>query len=349
MIPQQQPQPSAPPPLPEENSSQVPVANPFSSLPITPDEMRKIFQIVHRLGTTSPIFLLPHRATLEQLGREIEHVHPLKFLEYILLHSTLRTDLDAIRSNSWIWPQFLQGLSRKLERERGPLASMLPGFARSLQIDPALIEPLLNSGQWERMVFLLLDIKLGRISPSPMAAPPTIVPAAPPTIVPAAPSPEPAAEPQVGAEPPVEPPQPAAPQPTPWQQIALSDEHRTMIADLVRAHRNMGYWSVSWGNRHASSLWDRLDRAHPLCILVHIFTTPEVMADLKALWPYQLHRRYLVLELSALLEHKPWEDYLPYIGDFSRAVQQEEPIVVAHVHFRKWRELIEILKESSMH
>ena len=440
-----------------------PAADPFSSLPITMEEMDKIHDIVDTLGTTGFFSLWRQRPALERLGREIEHVHPLKFLEYILLHNTLPTHLDTIRNTPWVWDEFLKGLSGKLERERAGLPAYIPGFSRSMQIDPARFERYLSSGNWQDMVFFLLDVRLGRIilpPPPPMppaplathapapqpnpsqsgASPATHTPAPPSTpsrlgalpttqapIPPSTPSrpgalpttqaPIPPSTPsRPGASPATQAPAPPstpsrpgaspatqapAQQPTPsrpgappatptrsvaslqlrpsrilqrslqslrsstainiqspqrppaptltaWQQIALSDPQKEVVAQIIETHQNMGYYSALRGDQNVTSLWNRLkqDQIHPLALLAHLFTTPEYVAKLDSLWTYRMHRRYFVSELATFLGQRPESDYLPHTADFCRAVQKKELDITAHIHFQKWWELIELLNRS---
>ena len=111
----------------------------FSLLPITPEEKEKIRLIIHTLGTTWLPVLVGQASYLGRLGREIDHVHPLRFLERILLDNTLLGHLDTIHNTPFVWTQFLEGLSGKLNRERAGLPAYIPGFARSMQIDPAML------------------------------------------------------------------------------------------------------------------------------------------------------------------------------------------------------------------
>lgn len=321
-------------PTPSAQTTTTVAPDPFSTLPITSDEKRKIFQIVHTLGTTNPIFLWPQQNTLEQLGREIEHVHPFRFQEYILLHPTLLRDLDAIRNSSLLWPRFLEGLANKLTRERAGLANFLPGFARSLQIPPANLEPFLRSGNWEAMIFYILDVKLGRITLPPM---PQETPTPTPTPI--------ATEPP---SPTVTPTETPTAEPTAWQRLQLTESQKEMVAELVRSHRNMGYYAAMRGDRHVDSMWDRLDQAHPLAILTHLYTTNAIVTEMELMWPYRLHRRYFSSELIKLLNRREAAEYLPHLADFSAAVRKDQVAITAQVHLRRWPELIEVLRAPSI-
>lgn len=321
-----------PSPTPQVTTPTQP--DPFSLLPITSDEKRKIFQIVHTLGTTLPVFLWPQQSTLEQLGREIEHVHPFRFLEYILLHTTLRTDLDTVRNSSLLWPRFLEGLANKLNRERQGLPDNMPGFARSLQVPPANLEPFLRSGNWEAMTFYLIDVKLGRIALPPMPQETTELTATPL-----------ATEPPPPTVTPIETP---ATEPTAWQRLQLTESQKSMLAGLVRSHKDMGYYRALRGDRHVDSMWDRLDQAHPLAILAHLYTTDAIVTDLNLMWPYRLHRRYFTSELIKLLNRRPETDYLPHLADFAAAVRKDQLAVSAEIHLRRWAELIELLRAPSI-
>ena len=90
----------------------------------------------------------------------------------------------------------------------------------------------------------------------------------------------------------------------------------------------------------------RQDQVHPLALLAHLFTTPQDAAKLDSLWTYRMHRRYFVSELASFLNQRPKSDYLPHIADFSQAVRKEEPTMIAHIHFQKWSELIDLLNRT---
>ncbi|MBS0606533.1 MAG: hypothetical protein KF898_07890 [Parachlamydiales bacterium] len=331
--PQTRPTPTETP-TPNAQTATAAPPDPFSTLPIISDEKRKIFQIVHTLGTTNPIFLWPQQSTLEQLGREIEHVHPFKFLEYIILHPTLCRDIDAIRNSSLLWPRFLEGLANKLIRERAGLANFLPGFARSLQIPPVNLEPFLGSGNWEAMTFYIIDVKLGRIT----------LPSMPQETTTPIPTPI-ATETPPPTETPIETP---TAEPTAWQQLQLTESQKDMVAELVRSHRNMGYYAAMRGDRHVDSMWDRLDQAHPLAILTHLYTTNAIVTEMELMWPYRLHRRYFTSELIKLLNRRENADYLPHLADFTAAVRKDQVAITAQIHLRRWPELIEVLRAPSI-
>jgi hypothetical protein len=324
----------------------ISVPNLFSSLPITNEEKEIIYDLIHKLGTTSLMSLaLPwNQSALRKLGAEIEHVHPFKFLEYILRHRTLRTDLDTIHNSNFIWPDFLNGLSGKMERERAGLPHYLPGFARSMGIDLSQLQPFLESKDWQAMVFFLLDVKLGRmvlppITPLPIAPLPTVAtPSAsetPPAEVTLSPSVETPSSPSL--EKPI----------STWNQIALSDSERGILDDLVQIHRTMGYWSAVRGDRHVNSLWDSLNKLHPLALLAYLFSDTAVVSELKLLWPYNLHRYYFTTELVALLNRRSEVNFRPYTRDFVRIVGKDIEEVTHFVYARQWRELIDVLMAPS--
>lgn len=121
-----------------------------------------------------------------------------------------------------------------------------------------------------------------------------------------------------------------------------------MVADLIRSHKNMGYYAALRGDRHVDSLWDRLDQTHPLALLTHLYTTGELVTDLNLLWTYWMHRRYLMSELVKLLNRRPEADYLPHLPAFAAAVKKDQTTISAQIYLRRWPELIEVLRAPSI-
>ncbi len=332
-----QPQPTpAETTLSANTTTTLAVPDPFSSLPINSEEKGKIFQIVHTLGTTSPLLLWPHQTTLERLGREIEHVHPLRFLEYILLHRTLRTDLHTIRNSRLLWPRFLEGLANKLTRERQDLPTYMDGFAGSLQIPREGLEPFLQTENWEAMTTYLISAMSRRIPPLPMRTanassniPPRTTES--PTLI--------------APTTPVETPTTA---PSPSLQMELSETEKITVANLIRLHKHVGYFSTVLGDGYVDSLWDSLNKIHPLSLLIHLFTNEELVIDLNLLWPYRLHRNYFVFKLVKILNRRPEADYLPHLDIFAMTVQKDPIAITAQIYTRDWNKLIKHLIEPNI-
>ncbi len=168
--------------LPVSSSQPSNVADsqdPFAALPLADLERQKIYTLVHTLGTsqgmTGWMTLLRQKRTLEELGQEINHVNPLKFIEYPLKHPTLIKDLDSLSQGSFTWGPFVAGFSEKMGRVSATLAGCKPGFARSLNINLADIDPFFANSDWEGLLKFLIDVKNGRksstwVEPAPHAS-----------------------------------------------------------------------------------------------------------------------------------------------------------------------------------
>lgn len=157
-------------------------ANVVAALALSNDEQQKICTLIQTLGG-SWWNLIRNKAEVQRIGREIDHVHPLKFLACIFGHPTLPKDMDAIKASALTWNPFIKGVTEKMQRDATTLAAHQLAFAQSLNVNPADIQPYFNSCDWEGLVKFLIDVKLNRrisafpiapITPTPPMQRPTI-------------------------------------------------------------------------------------------------------------------------------------------------------------------------------
>lgn len=138
-----EPFPSTPEPPPLlETAESSPVEEP----PLTPyqklqkpghEEHLKIAFILGTLASERGDLIWKKEEQLKKYGREIEHIHPLRFLEYIFFTPKQRAFLIEMKSR-WtpgIWKGFIGGLEDrlKLELKSGKLLELLDEFAASLK------------------------------------------------------------------------------------------------------------------------------------------------------------------------------------------------------------------------
>jgi hypothetical protein len=132
--------------------------NLFYSLPITHEEERIIHRIITTMADKNILLLALDRKKLERKGKEIEHVHPMRFLGVIFASSHLRHSMHAIRKSGFKWDGFMGGLARRMKEEslRHNLTPYIPGFSEHVRADPEKVASYIHRRDWEGLVRYLL-------------------------------------------------------------------------------------------------------------------------------------------------------------------------------------------------
>jgi hypothetical protein len=132
--------------------------NSFEELPILEKEEATIEKIMHALGTSSVPELIWKQKELKKMGKTINHVHPLKFIGYIISEPILRSDLQETHRNFFKWRAFLDGFRRRMTEEfyKGNLNQYLPGFCKSLEVKQEVVEHFIDRRDWEGLVKALM-------------------------------------------------------------------------------------------------------------------------------------------------------------------------------------------------
>jgi hypothetical protein len=149
-----------------DNGITVAAKNPSSgrnyNTPVTAAEKAKIRYILTSLGYSSLLELGKLRSDLKKTGKEVDHIHPLRFLMTIFTDEELKASVHAIRGRAigWIWSEFSDGVtgSLKMEASRNNLKTeFIQDFAKAVNINVNLIQPLLQQGRWTEFVNTLID------------------------------------------------------------------------------------------------------------------------------------------------------------------------------------------------
>lgn len=131
---------------------------PFYALPLTDKEKRFIKAIVSTMADKNIFQLALERRTLEKKGDKVHHVHPMRFLGFILADPDLKDDLKSIKKSSFKWDAFVSGFGKRMKEEygRGNLYQHVPGFAQQVGANPQNVYPYLDKKDWEGLVKSLL-------------------------------------------------------------------------------------------------------------------------------------------------------------------------------------------------
>lgn len=165
----------------------------FKALERTAADEEHISFIVHALATT---LLLP-ATELEERGRATLHVHPLRFLEYVLKNPGLANDFTELQKRTtsvgffqgggitnMIWNEFTSKLADKLASHlrAGTLLAHVNAFARSTRVNPEEIRSRIAAQNWIGLIRDLIASVPSASVPTPAIAnttrPPTTLPTA---------------------------------------------------------------------------------------------------------------------------------------------------------------------------
>lgn len=126
--------------------------------PLLPEEQRGISHVIETLGSASLVALAKAKSSLERSGKQVEHVHTLRFLAYIFTTEKLKASFHNMRSRSWVWGKFFKGLKSGLQEEydRNNLVPHLKDFSRCVGIDVKILSPLVEGSHWKEFVDALL-------------------------------------------------------------------------------------------------------------------------------------------------------------------------------------------------
>lgn len=131
----------------------------YSELTLTEQDRTIIYEIIKTIADNGKLTLLFKQNHLKQLGTQINHVHPLKFLSAIFTHPELKICMIDVYDDYFKKTGFLDGLAPSLTREaeKGKLTQYLDDFAADLQVSLDGIKPYFQSGDWEELVRYLIQ------------------------------------------------------------------------------------------------------------------------------------------------------------------------------------------------
>jgi hypothetical protein len=145
----------------------------YAQLLITEEEKEMIKNIIDTTANKNPFTLLSERKELLRLGKEVQDVHPFKFLERVFSDSRLKKDMVKI----WEWnllglgykkkngflngEDTVTGFAQKMAKENAKdnLRPYIVGFAKAVKADANKIRGYVDQQQWEELVVYLIYLK----------------------------------------------------------------------------------------------------------------------------------------------------------------------------------------------
>ncbi len=240
----------------------APANDPFDALPLTPTDQRKIHTLIHNMGTLSLPRLFTMQSEMKRIGDDIQNVHPLRFLGYIFQHPQLPNNMETISNNPFKWSPFIQGLAENFNRDASNLPECKIGFARTLNINPADIEPFFASSNWEGMVKFLIEVKTGKRQSE-------WAPSSPPPVN-AAPAPSTTAASTEAAS-------------ALLSDLTLDPAHLQTLRSIFDTYRKTNTVILKFDDRGLEEQWATLDKCHPLKLLSAIHADEPMKNQIKAL------------------------------------------------------------------
>lgn len=131
---------------------------PYYLLPINDREKRLIYAIFTTMAEKNIIQLAIDKRTMERKGKRVNHVHPLRFVGYILANPELKSCLKKINKSSFKWDAFIDGFSRRMKEEysNGNLHVHIPGFCHEVGANTHEVTRFIEKKDWEGLVLSLL-------------------------------------------------------------------------------------------------------------------------------------------------------------------------------------------------
>ena len=128
---------------------------------IDAEDQENIAYLLNALAFHSLIKLYRTKSALNDIGKQIEHLHPLRFLHHVFTHDELIVCMRNLKGRSWVWKEFLDGVVDSFRKESGVnniTFAQIYDLAASLKMDPKLIEPYTVAEDWEGLIYFLIQV-----------------------------------------------------------------------------------------------------------------------------------------------------------------------------------------------
>lgn len=119
-----------------------------------------IAYIVKTLANSSLPRIKTAESSLKKAGDRIDAVHPLQFLLCLFTNEELKVAIRNLNGRTWVWKNFLGGLTDTLEEEngKGNILPYLTDFAARINVDVNGLLALQQTGRWEKFVVSLIEM-----------------------------------------------------------------------------------------------------------------------------------------------------------------------------------------------
>jgi len=131
----------------------------YKELICTEQDKAYIYAIISTMAENGTLSLLFKQSELKEMGAQINHVHPLKFLSSIFTNPNLKSGMANIWDDYFKKNGFLDGLAPSLSREleKGKLMQYLAEFAAEIGVKEESLRPYFEARDWENLVLFLIQ------------------------------------------------------------------------------------------------------------------------------------------------------------------------------------------------
>jgi hypothetical protein len=144
---------------PPEKTQPSSAVDAFYELPLSEHEKKLINELIRNMSERSIWGLLFKKREMERLGKRVNHVHPMRFISFILADPRLKHYLKDVSTSSFKWDHFIDGLSKRLKEEASHdnLTPYIAGMAHQLKFDPKRLAAFIHDKDYEGMVKAILN------------------------------------------------------------------------------------------------------------------------------------------------------------------------------------------------
>jgi len=136
-----------------------PTETPYKELVCTEQDKTYIYEIISTMAGNGKLSLLFKQSQLKEMGAQINHVHPLKFLSSIFANPYLKSCMAQVWDDYFKKNGFLDGLAPSLTREaeKGKLTQYLKEFSAEVGVKEEHLRPYFEARDWENLVLFLIQ------------------------------------------------------------------------------------------------------------------------------------------------------------------------------------------------
>ena len=131
----------------------------YKDLACTEQDRANITELIFTLAENGQLALLFKQSYVKNLGAQINHVHPLKFLAAIFTNPQLKESMEPIFEDYFKRNGFMEGLGGSLTREadQGRLERYLNDFAKEVNVPASALRTFFQNRDWENLVRYLMQ------------------------------------------------------------------------------------------------------------------------------------------------------------------------------------------------
>lgn len=127
--------------------------------PVSSGDKEKISYIILSLAKYNWMQLAKEESSLKKVGKQIENIHPFRFLQCIFTDEKLKAGLFVIRNKNLVWGDYYDGLRKSLNEESdlNNLVQFTPDFANKVGVNVNTILPYVQTRQWSTLIDVLIN------------------------------------------------------------------------------------------------------------------------------------------------------------------------------------------------